>query len=200
MKVSRISCALAEKDLPSLDHRNWVDAPGVQVRFDIHHRGSSILLKYLVEEPQVRAIHKGHNSAVWEDSCVEFFLALEEDPNYYNFEFSAIGTVLGAYGPDRHQREWIPGELLDLVQCHPSLGPGIILNLEGPVRWSLEVVLPLKVLHHHDLHDIAGTRARGNFYKTGDKLEHPHYLSWMPVGTEQPDFHQPRFFGELVFD
>jgi hypothetical protein len=197
--VKRISCAAGENALPELAHANWVPSGKVSVSFDISHRGTSILLRYLVREPQVRAINTGFNTPVWEDSCVEFFLSLEDDPAYYNFEINAIGTVLGAYGPDRHRREWISEALLEQVRTTPSLGRGIIRNLEGDISWEMDIVLPVKVLCHHHITDIAGLYARANFYKCGDKLTRPHYLSWQPVKTDTPDFHRPEFFGALVF-
>ena len=199
MIVSRISCAVDNQVLPKIAHPNWVPAEGVNVSFDIRHRGTSILLKYIVQEPQVRALNTDFNSTVWEDSCVEFFISLEGDVNYYNFEFNAIGTVLGAYGPDRNSREWIPKERLELIQTTPSLGREIIENLEGDVQWELDIVLPVHTFCHHQVTDIAGKRARANFYKCGDKLKKAHFLSWNPVLTPEPDFHTPRFFGNLEF-
>ena len=199
MIVTRISCAIDHHPLPLLAHANWVPAVGVSTAFDIRHRGTSILLNFLVREAQVRAVNTEFNSPVWEDSCVEFFLSLEGDNNYYNFEFNAIGTVLGAYGPDRHQRNWLPEEALSLIQTTPSLGRAAIPNLEGDVKWELEIVLPLKSFIHHQINDIAGKRARANFYKCGDRLKHPHFLSWQPVLTPDPDFHRPEYFGDLEF-
>ncbi len=199
MIVTRVSCAISDSRYPSISHQNWVPAKGVSVSFDIRHRGTSILLKFLVQEPQVRAVNTGFNSPVWEDSCVEFFIALEGDNNYYNFEFSAIGTVLGAYGPDRHQREPIPDEFLKMIQTTPSLGRDPIENLEGDISWELDIVLPVKTFCHHRVEDMAGMQNRANFYKCGDKLKKPHFLSWKPIQTEEPDFHQSRFFGNLKF-
>ena len=199
MIVQRISCATGESCLPILAHRNWVEANEVHVNFDIRHRGTSILLDFKVQEPQVKATCTEINSPVWEDSCVEFFLALGDDRNYYNFEINAIGTVLGAYGPGRNSREYIsPGDLSQ-ISCTPSLGKGIIVNLEGGIKWELGIVIPAKVLIHHRITDLAGIRARGNFYKCGNGLDNPHFLSWMPVNTDKPDFHRPEFFGDLEF-
>ena len=200
MIVSRISCARGENPLPGIDNQNWVPVEGVKASFDISHRGSSILLRYVVQEPQVIAVNKGFNSSVWEDSCVEFFISLEGDENYYNFEFSAIGTVLGAYGPDRNKRIWSPEDVLEQIQVNPSLGQEAIENLEGDIQWELDIVLPLQVFCHHELSDIAGKKARANFYKCGDKLKKPHFLSWSPVLTPEPNFHCPQFFGDLEFD
>ena len=44
-----------------------------------------------------------------------------------------------------------------------------------------------------------GKVMRANFYKCGDLTVHPHFLSWNPVTSEQPDFHRPCDFGELYF-
>ena len=33
-------------------------------------------------------------------------------------------------------------------------------------------------------------KIRANFYKCGDKTAHPHYVSWAPINTPQPDFHR----------
>ena len=200
MIVHRYSCSAPGNGGVTLDHQNWVPANRVRVSVDINHRGTSILLKYMVREPQVRAVNTGFNSAVWEDSCVEFFIALEGDTNYYNFEFNAIGTVLGAYGPDRHSREWLPEETLEQVETTPSLGKGIIENMEGDLSWELDIVLPVSSFCHHQVRDIAGMKNSGNFYKCGDKLNKPHFLSWQPVLTEKPDFHLPRYFGEIIFE
>jgi hypothetical protein len=200
MIVTRTSCAISEDQYQVLGHQNWVPASGVEVSFDIRHRGTSILLNYFVQEPQVRAVNTEFNSPVWEDSCVEFFIRLEDDPNYYNFEFNAIGTVLGAYGPDRNSRSWLPDEVLQEVQTTPSLGKGIIETLEGDISWTLEIVIPVAVLVQSGITDISGQQAHANFYKCGDKLKQPHFLSWQPVLTDQPNFHLPQHFGELRFE
>ena len=42
--------------------------------------------------------------------------------------------------------------------------------------------------------------AKGNFYKCGDMLSKPHFLSWNPIDTPSPDFHVPASFGLLTFE
>lgn len=184
----------------SLDSRNWVGAEGVGVRFLISHDGSAIDLQFFVEEPQVRATHTGFNDPVYQDSCVEFFIAFAgEKGHYYNFEFNCIGTVLGAYGKDRHERDRIHGSILSKIITRPSLGKKPFGVREGPVTWKLSIRLPAGVFIHSHIDDLTGSQATGNFYKCGDLLDRPHYLSWQPVRTPEPDFHQPRFFGKLLF-
>lgn len=183
-----------------LASRNWVEAEGVGVRFHIQHDGSVIDLQYHVEEPQVRATQTRFNSPVYEDSCVEFFISFPgEGSNYYNFEFNCIGTVLGGYGKDRQERIQIPGEVLKKIIGRSSLGNKPFGVREGPAIWKLSIRLPAGVFIHSHIDDLSGKKAAGNFYKCGDLLEKPHYLSWQPVKTPEPDFHQPRFFGRLEF-
>jgi hypothetical protein len=55
------------------------------------------------------------------------------------------------------------------------------------------------VLHFSAIRNLSGVQAQANFYKCGDKLKQPHYLSWKPVLTSNPDFHQPKYFGEISF-
>ena len=47
---------------------------------------------------------------------------------------------------------------------------------------------------------LDGKTMKGNFYKCGDKLQTPHFLSWSPIGLERPMFHCPAFFGTLSFE
>lgn len=45
-----------------------------------------------------------------------------------------------------------------------------------------------------------GQTIKANFYKCGDELQTPHFLSWNPINIEKPDFHRPDFFGSLEFE
>ena len=182
------------------EHANWVPSGKVQVQFDIVHDGSSIFLKYFVRENQVRAVNRAFNSPVWEDSCVEFFLSLDGGDHYYNFEFNAIGTVLGGYGRDKNSRDRLPVEVLEKIETNPSLGREVIENLEEETSWTLEVKLPVSALCHSKIKDLSGVKATANFYKCGDRLKEPHFISWKPVLSETPNIHQPQYFGKLEFE
>jgi len=183
----------------AIGHPNWVGVEGIKVSFAIGHDGSNIYLNYHVEEPQVRAVNTEFNSPVWEDSCVEFFFSPTGKEYYYNFEFNAIGTVLCGYGKDRHKREHLPDSVLTQVETVPSLGKEPIGRIWGKTPWDLRVKIPKEVLVFSKIENLAGLKAKGNFYKCGDKLEKPHYLSWEPVRTQNPNFHLPEHFGQLSF-
>lgn len=184
----------------AINHKNWLGVEGIKVSFTIGHDGSNIYLNYHVVEPQVRAVNTEFNSPVWEDSCVEFFFAPSRNKAfYYNFECNAIGTVLCGYGKDRHQREHLPESILSQVETIPSLGKEPIGRIWGETNWELRIKIPKEVLVFSKIEDLSGLKAKGNFYKCGDKLENPHYLSWEPVRSPEPNFHLPEHFGQLSF-
>jgi hypothetical protein len=47
---------------------------------------------------------------------------------------------------------------------------------------------------------LSGLRAKANFYKCGDGLTVPHFVTWAPISTEKPDYHRPEFFDWLEFE
>ena len=183
----------------SISNQNCVEAPDVHAGFSIRHDESSIYLYYQVKEPQVRAVNMDFNSPVWEDSCVEFFLAFGGDDGYYNFEINAIGTVLGAFGIDRNKRFHLADSLLSQIKTTPSLKREPIENLDQTSSWSMQLIIPIRVFHFTKLKTLTGVDAKANFYKCGDKLKKPHFLSWQPVLTSKPDFHSPKYFGQIYF-
>jgi len=188
-----------EKAEHLIANQNWVEAPRVKVGFSVRHDGSSIYLYYQVEEPQVRAVNTGYNSPVWEDSCVEFFIAFGGDDGYYNFEINAIGTVLGAFGKDRNKRLHLPDSFLSRIETTPSLGRDPIESINKLMTWEMQLEIPISTFHFSKIESLSGIDAHANFYKCGDKLEKPHFLSWKPVLCSKPDFHTPRYFGQLSF-
>jgi hypothetical protein len=165
-----------------------------EVSFSLAHNDQSIFLKYFVEEKQFRAIVTKMNGRVWEDSCVEFFVAFDE-LGYYNFEFNSIGTVLTAFGKDRDERTFLPIEVLMMIETHTKLR-----KKNNLFYWELLIVIPARVFIYHALPHLSGLKCKANFYKCGDALSLPHYLTWSNIESESPNFHLPQFFGELCFE
>lgn len=190
VEFERIACVNWQEDYPY--------AP--QVKFRIAHTGTGILVHYHVEEESVRAVAAADNGHVWEDSCCEFFSALPNDEGYYNMECNAAGTLLIAYGAGREQRETAAPEVLEGVDRWASLGRSPFEEQTDNTSWDLALVIPVQTYFKHQLNTTDGLRLRANFYKCGDALRTPHFLSWSPITIAQPDFHRSDFFGELVFE
>jgi len=174
---------------------NWPAFPyQPAAEFTIAYQDDKIFLKYDVAEKDIKSNYLVANDPVYKDSCVEFFMAIGEDEKYYNLEFNCIGTCLAAYGTGRDEREFLPKHLIEKIQ-HRSF----FTLKDGLVHWELTLAIPLEVFCHHSLKTFRGLTGRANFYKCGDDLPDPHFLSWNPIQTEEPDFHQSAFFGDIAF-
>lgn len=186
----------------NIDILNWIEYRyQPEVMFQIAHTDASILLVYHVTEKHVLAQKTKVNSRTHQDSCVEFFVSFENDPNYYNFEFNSIGTVYLAYGPNSNNREFISPHLIQkYVDTHSSLGIQPIDIKEENTQWTLSIKIDKKIFIHHPSLMFQDLHAHGNFYKCGDLTLEPHFLSWNRVLTKSPSFHQPKYFGTLVFE
>lgn len=172
-----------------------------EVKFRIAHSKNQIWLKFYVKEDFILAQRTKSNSATHRDSCVEFFIDPQQDGNYYNFEFNCIGTTHLAYGPDRHQREFVDPEIIEQqIEIISSLGNEPFEERSGGHEWEMTIVIPAEIFVHDDAISFKQLKAAANFYKCGDDTSKKHYLSWNSVGTERPDFHRPEFFGSLVFE
>ncbi|MDR1737397.1 MAG: hypothetical protein LBR66_01065 [Candidatus Symbiothrix sp.] len=199
--IDEVATLLNANKVPVIDiaQVNWKDylyQPKVSCR--IAHNGNNIFLHYEVEEEDVQAVCNTDNGKIWEDSCVEFFLSFADDDFYYNIECNCIGKILMATGSDRHNRTPLPVETLQDIQRFSTLGDSVVSGRKG--RWALSLIIPRTVFIRNRLSSFCGLRARGNFYKCGDKLRTPHFLSWCPIASVQPDFHLPAFFGKIQFE
>jgi hypothetical protein len=167
-----------------------------KVAFSIAHTEGFIFLKYYVQEQHIRAVNNEANGSVWEDSCVEFFIRFDET-TYYNLECNAIGTILLGFGKERNNRELLPKEVIETISFHSTIQNN---QKDQTIDWTMTLAIPLSIFTHHPHLSLKGKTYHANFYKCGDKLPQPHFLTWSNIETENPDFHQPEFFGPLFFE
>ena len=182
---------------------NWAGQYGYkpEVSFLAWHTGDVLHLKFEVREETVRAEEGVDGNLVYMDSCVEFFFQPDPaDPHYYNFEFNAAGTLYLAYRTSRFDPELAPAEVLASVKKHPSLGKKTFAERSDVPVWTLEAEIPVSALWHHSYKTWAGIEGRANFYKCGDGLKTPHFVTWAPITTPSPDYHRPEFFVPISFE
>jgi hypothetical protein len=183
-----------------IDTLNWKSfSYRPEARFNIAFSDKEIFLKYYITEEFVKAEMTELNQMVCEDSCVEFFVSPGKDGIYYNFEFNPIGTCLLGTGTSRKDSVRAPVSIIETIRREGSCGSVPFKEKDGKQSWTLTVAIPLGAFFRHDLKELKGKTFRANFYKCGDKLSRPHYLTWNPVGTQNPDYHQPEYFGALKF-
>lgn len=177
---------------------NWPEAYpyAPSVVFYIARSGDMLFIKYAVRgEGIVRAVYAGDNDPVWEDSCVEFFVKLPDAAEYCNFEFNATGACKASHGAGRSGRTDFGPEAMSRIIRVPSLGREPFGRREV-LSWELVVGIPIPLFAGGGK-GVPGELA-ANFYKCGDKTAVPHFLSWSPVDTPEPDFHRPEFFGKII--
>ena len=180
---------------------NWKEYPyQPDVKFRAAHTGDAILLHYQVTEASVRAVATADDGRVWEDACVEFFLSPESNDFYYNFECKCAAKVLVLGGRAGGERPGAAEDVLKSVKRWASLGTEPFEERVGECTWEVALVIPASAIFRHEIADLNGKAMRANFYKCGDLLQTPHFLSWSPIDLPQPKFHCPEFFGEIVFE
>jgi hypothetical protein len=196
--VSAIAAMLSNVEKQQLSYAPWFDRYPYkpEVQFAIAYGPDSLFLQYAVKEKVIQAAHGIINAPVYQDSCVEFFLGFDEGDTYYNFEFNPIGTVLAGFGKGRANRELLPEAVLDKISFQAVI---VKEKSESLVKWQLTVSIPFQVFLFHPLTSLQGQKCRANFYKCGDHLPQPHFLSWSAIQSDEPDFHLPQFFGALLF-
>lgn len=175
-------------------------APRVEVR--LGYTSESLYVSFRVEERRVRATLTRFQDPVYKDSCVELFIdpCPKKGLGYLNFEANALGTMLVAIGPDRHDRRPLTVAEVAGLEIRPSIVEPVNGDI-GADAWALDYRIPAGIFTHLcGVRLGPGSRAAANFYKCGDETEFPHYGAWSPVKTPAPDFHRPDFFGTLEFE
>ncbi len=185
----------------SVNTINWEDYKyKPDVKFRIAHTENEILLKFYVVEKNPKAVEANTNGDVYKDSCVEFFISPAANGYYYNFEFNCIGTIHLAYGSGRHNREMIDNKIVESIKTLSSLGRKPLDLNNGDKEWNVMMVIPKLTMINEQQLNWSNLKAKGNFYKCGDETAEMHFVTWNPVGTENPDYHQYPFFGDLEFE
>jgi hypothetical protein len=194
-QIGDISNYLDKVQKNSIDNLLWqTDNYKPKVEFSIAHGNDCLFLKYFVTEDSIRAVYCNVDDPVYKDSCVEFFIAFNNQENYYNLEFNCIGTCHAGYGADRHDRELLPKENLSKIKSMTVIKPA-----NQNISWELTLMIPVEVFSNHQLTQLNGLKSTGNFFKCGDDLPVPHYLAWNNVMAEKPNFHLPEYFGKVEF-
>ncbi|WP_052345561.1 carbohydrate-binding family 9-like protein [Alkaliflexus imshenetskii] len=179
---------------------SWDSVPDdVTVNFRIAHSRNALLLAFDVVETEVLARFNQNQQPVYRDSCVEMFISFDQGEHYYNLEFNSLGTTLSAWGSGREKRIPLPDQALSGIESRTIINRTSQLRSSGLTNWTLNLYIPVSVFIHDRVSDISGMQLTANFYKCGDDLQKPHFLSWQKIETLQPDFHQPKWFGLIRF-
>jgi len=192
-----------EKDIKCINDKAWDSAEvanigtinweefscNLKTTARILYNDHGIYVRLQTDEKPLLARHVKQNDAVCCDSCMEFFFRPNEnDPRYLNFEFNPFGTMYLAVRTSRFD------------PVHPTEDKTFfsVKSCVDDKAWTLQFCVPFEFIHR-----IFGSHTKtmyGNLYKCGEDTISPHYATYYPVLTEQPDFHRPEYFGEFIFE
>lgn len=181
---------------------NWPDtAPYTpEVNFKAFHNGRDFVIKYYVTEESTRALASEDGGKVWEDSCVECFISPDSDMRYYNIETNCIGIIHMSHRVKGEEQQFADEHTYSLIKRYPTLKAKPFSLKRRKCHWEMMVVIPAEALYADQLTSWDGLTCKMNFYKCGDKLRKPHFLSWAPIVWHKPSFHMPEFFHTVTFE
>lgn len=165
--------------------------------FVIAVSGTRLYVFFSVISNDLRAVNTVDLSPVADDSCVEFFMQVPGNDEYWNFEFNCIGTLNGSHRVERSAPTRLTQSELSSIERYAACGTEPIQEQEGTYCWDLTVSIPLSLVGLDA--DNLPEYIKGNFYKCAGKTAHRHYVSWNPIIAPKPDFHRPDCFGTLWF-
>ena len=195
---------------------NWIDVAQwpernngykPEVRFRIAYSQQMLFIEYYVKEANIKALYsEDKDSKPFKDSCCEFFFSPECNNNYYNMELNCIGKGTFAFrrGGRKGPKIAYGEEIMKRIFRYSTLGEAPIETCGKETgelfEWKLTVAIPLECFTETPMNELQGKTMRANFYKCGDDMPKPHFLTWNRIELEKPDFHTPDFFCTLTFE
>lgn len=176
--------------------------PKVQAK--MMYDDTNLYIIFKVKDRYIKSTIQEFNGPVSRDACVEFFFSPNQKvPNgYFNIEINAGGTPLAGYHIFKQQTGGLfSHEDLRRIEIFHSLPRLIEKEITKPTTWTVEYKIPFSVLKKYAALQVPqpGDIWKANFYKIASEGSNPHYLTWSFVDYFKPSFHQPQFFGTIVF-
>lgn len=185
----------------SVNNYKWVECEKYETWAKlVYVKDWGFLCQMTCIEDEPVATYTTFDDPVCLDSCMEFFAIWDNGTNYLNIESNSEGTMCIGYGASRESRRTALRylKLEDMFKMNPVVEDG---------RWTLTMEIPIEKLQKFYKNIsaetfVSGYSFTGNFYKTGgaDNTGNEHYAMWNEVGTENPDFHRPEYFGKFIID
>jgi len=141
---------------------------------------------------------------VWEDSCVEIFLKPKDSVGHLAFEFNCIGALYATYVKDEKivngkfsQEILFTPDDCKQIQRKSKLSNRIYPEKFEKVYWTIEFFIPFLIIGKYFGNVFLNKKVYyANFFKCGDKLKNPHWISWNKLN--KLNFHVEKDFGEII--
>lgn len=197
----------AWKKAKALDINNFIDRGPLKFHPVTHAKmmydKDNLYVIFRVQDQYVKSLLQDYNASVYQDACVEFFFSpdLEKPERYFHIETNTSGKPFFAYDSVMRKDILFKIEELKQIEIFCSLPPKVDPEITEPLTWTIEYRIPLSILRSYAkiTQPAPGVQWNGNFYKTASKTSNPHWVSWSLVDMPNANFHQPDFFGRLIF-
>lgn len=200
MSLQQVGASLdAKVEHEVIDCVNWKEEFPYKpfTAFVVAASATRLYVFFSVISKDLLAVNTHDLSPVADDSCVEFFMQVPGQEQYWNFEFNCIGVLNASYRVERANPTRLNAEQLASIERYASCGTEPINEQDGIYCWDLTVSIPLELVGLDSTH--FPDYILGNFYKCSGKSSHRHYVSWSEIDGEKPNFHRPDCFGKLCF-
>ncbi len=158
----------------------------------ISYDKTGFFLHFVSWEKEILAKRTEHNSDIYRDSCMEFFVQFDpvNDLHYINFEINPNGAVYNSISLCREESVLIDSGEFSQFQVKTQIFDD---------RWEITYHIPISYIQKHipSYQHHAGAVLRANFYKCGDDTKYPHFGCFSNITLPEPDFHCPQFFTEF---
>lgn len=186
----------------SSDHRP-------ETQFKLLHDDENIYIHYRVKDKHIISLAEKNQDQVCKDACVEFFVAPRPGTKgYFNFEVNCGGVVLCYYITELTpeggivEKESISEDWLQKLNIYHTLPRMVTEEIKEETVWQIEYKIPVALFEEYigeKIGKLSGQKWTANFFKCGDNCSHPHWGMWKDC-TPPLRFHQPKKFGDLVFE
>lgn len=184
-----------EANTLSVESIHWEPDNGCRMQAQVLWSDEGLHVHLFTTEKDIRAENHSPYDMICEDSCMEFFFRPDEDDDrYFNFETNLNGWFYLGIGHDRFDSvRLFPDNQKELLDVQPR---------KTEDGWETYYTIPLSFLRifFPGLTFESGKKIYCNFFKCGDFTVHPHYMSWNPMSTEEPDFHRTCDFGLMTLE
>jgi hypothetical protein len=199
-----------------LDEPAWFAAPSVgpfqfpwwksgvkeQTVAKILWDNENLYVAFICQDAHISAERTKHDSAVWNDDCVEVFAAPdpERPDSYFNIEMNVNGAVYDDYHPRGPGSELRPSWNAEGLTIATRVNGTLNNDADQDHSWTLEVAIPFKDYYRALSHipPKPGDVWRLNLNRCGGKINE-QFSQWSPGTGKEPQFHAPRDFGIVTF-
>lgn len=170
-----------------------------KVEAKLCYNNKNIFVRFISHESEITARYTKINDLVHKDSCVEFFINPfpSKTINYFNFEINPLGAMYVGFG-DLINRINVSVEEIKLIEIFSSVKTPVVGKYEN-TKWEVIYKIPFLIFESYSGLKFDGSVAKGNLFKCGDETKIEHYGVWNIVNSENPNFHLPKYFGDLIF-